>query len=105
MCTSKLGGGLGIKSSRQMNQALLGKWLWRLGDMAEGLWRHVVMEKYGNQGGGWEVNDINYKHSAIWKRIVSTKRKVDAEHQIPGRLMKESSVLARYMGKRGTISF
>ena len=31
--------------------------------------------KYGNQRGGWEVNDANYKHSAMWKGIVSTKEK------------------------------
>ena len=29
---SKKGGGLGIKSIKTMNQALLAKWLWRLGD-------------------------------------------------------------------------
>ena len=52
MCSSRLEGGLGIRSLRHMNQVLLGKWLWRLGDETKGLWRTVVMEKYGYQRGG-----------------------------------------------------
>ena len=32
-------GGLGIRLLKKMNQALLGKWLWRIGDGSQGLWR------------------------------------------------------------------
>eukprot|EP00268_Persea_americana_P033450 TRINITY_DN3312_c0_g1_i6.p1 TRINITY_DN3312_c0_g1~~TRINITY_DN3312_c0_g1_i6.p1 ORF type:complete len:225 (-),score=29.21 TRINITY_DN3312_c0_g1_i6:634-1308(-) len=75
VCTSKLEGGLGIRSLRKMNQALLGKWLWRLGDESEGQWRLVVLEKYGNQKDGWEVQVAAYKYSAIWKGIISSSEK------------------------------
>lgn len=32
-------GGLGIRRLKQMNQALLGKWLWRFGEEPASLWR------------------------------------------------------------------
>lgn len=71
VCNSKQEGGLGYL--RQMNQALRGKWLWRLGDESEGLWRQLVMAKYGRVKDSWDVQDDNYKSSAIWKHITSVK--------------------------------
>lgn len=65
MCTSKLEGGLGIRSLRHMNQALLGKWLWWKVDEMEGLWRTVVMEKYGFQRDEWEVHGAAYKQHSF----------------------------------------
>eukprot|EP00268_Persea_americana_P003866 TRINITY_DN11181_c2_g1_i1.p1 TRINITY_DN11181_c2_g1~~TRINITY_DN11181_c2_g1_i1.p1 ORF type:complete len:133 (-),score=22.23 TRINITY_DN11181_c2_g1_i1:799-1197(-) len=47
VCKSKLEGGLGFRPETLMNQALLGKWLWRLGNETEGLWRQLVLAKYG----------------------------------------------------------
>lgn len=39
-------GGLGIRSVDAINKALLGKWLWRLGDNSQGLWRQIIVDKY-----------------------------------------------------------
>lgn len=38
-------GGLGIKSIRDMNEALLMKWWWRYGTEKESLWRKVIKSK------------------------------------------------------------
>lgn len=38
-CEAKKDWGLGITPLRKMNQAILGKWLWRLGDESSGLWK------------------------------------------------------------------
>lgn len=46
-------GGLAIRKIRLFNEALLGKWLWRLGMERDALWRHVVDLKHGSMGGGW----------------------------------------------------
>ena len=58
-----------------MDEALLGKWLWRLGEYSEGLWRKVLLAKYGNQRDGWEITDNRYKFSPLWKGITSVKEK------------------------------
>lgn len=39
ICKLKEEGGLGIRPLKKMNQALLGKWLWMIGDGSQGLWR------------------------------------------------------------------
>ena len=54
---------------------LLGKWLWRLGDRSEGLWRKVLMVKYGNQKDGWEIKDNRHRFPLMWKGITSVKEK------------------------------
>lgn len=38
--------GLCIRSMRNVSKEMLGKWLWRLGMKFQGLWRHIVVEKY-----------------------------------------------------------
>ena len=73
VCRLKVEGGLGIRPLRQMNQALLGKWLWRLGDESEGLWKELVEGKYGVLRNGWDVREVSYKASPIWKGILSVK--------------------------------
>lgn len=45
VCKPKQEGGLSIRLLRQMDQALLGKWLWRIGCVSEGLQRQVLMAK------------------------------------------------------------
>ena len=56
-----------------MNHALLGKWLWWVGEGLDGLWRQVLERKYGLLRDGWEVKDASTKSSALWKGILSVK--------------------------------
>lgn len=34
-----------------MNIALLGKWLWTMGNSVQGLWRRIIVDKYKRWGG------------------------------------------------------
>jgi len=49
ICKSHEFGGLGIIDPKLFNLALLGKWIWRLGVDKGGLWKEVLVSKYG----GW----------------------------------------------------
>jgi len=49
VCEPREVGGLGIIDLRTFNLALLGKWIWRLGSNKGGLWKEVIVSKYG----GW----------------------------------------------------
>lgn len=53
ICKPKKEGGLGFEPLKQMNQALLGKWLWRLGEEGDSLWKQVLVAKYGILRNGW----------------------------------------------------
>lgn len=56
VCTPKQDGGLGIRSSLEMNKALLGKIGWRLLHDRESIWARVLRAKY-------KVGDV---HDASW---------------------------------------
>ena len=56
-----------------MNQALLGKWLWRLGDESKGLWRNILLAKYKVRRNGWDISHPSQRCSNFWKGICSTK--------------------------------
>lgn len=43
-----------------MNNALLGKWLWRLGDDAHGMWHRLVMAKYRLVSTSSKVPDVTW---------------------------------------------
>ena len=66
MCQFKENGGLGIKDTRLMNVSLLAKWIWRLLDGEETLWKDALVEKYGPcterllVGGTWS------RHTSVW---------------------------------------
>lgn len=51
-------GGLGIRSIRETNRALLNKWLWRFGGERDDLWRRVVASKYGEDCLGWALRSL-----------------------------------------------
>lgn len=69
----KCDGGLGLRSLKQVNIALLGKWLWRLGKENQRLWYKVVEAKYGISRGGCDVLGPQYQFSGMWKEIVSVE--------------------------------
>ncbi|GKV15257.1 hypothetical protein SLEP1_g26053 [Rubroshorea leprosula] len=53
VCMDKELGGLGVKDLRKFNLALLGKWWGRLVNKDDGLWKKVILEKYGREGEYW----------------------------------------------------
>lgn len=53
--------------------ALLGKWLCKLGDNSQGLWLRVIMDKYRLATTRWAVPDVSYRASGMWKPILSVQ--------------------------------
>lgn len=56
-----------------MNQALLGKWLWRIGKDGLNLWKNVLLAKYGALRNRWDAQGPNSLSSRLWRRILSSK--------------------------------
>lgn len=54
VCKPKKSGSLGISRIRDINKALIFKWLWRFGTDKESFWRHIVADKYGTVN-KWET--------------------------------------------------
>jgi hypothetical protein len=70
VCTPIDEGGLGIRNMRRFNQALLGKWLWRLAHEEGAWWRSVLVAKYELDWGGWHSGVISGSHGVgLWKYI------------------------------------
>ncbi|GKV36107.1 hypothetical protein SLEP1_g44275 [Rubroshorea leprosula] len=71
VCISKEEGGLGVKDLKKFNVALMGKWLSRLANMEEGLWKSVIVGKYGVEGGHWLdwVRDGRNIGSIWWRDV------------------------------------
>jgi hypothetical protein len=51
ICLQTANGGLGVKRLKEFNISLLGKWVWRLLEERESLWKVVLCAKYGEEGG------------------------------------------------------
>ncbi|GKV35275.1 hypothetical protein SLEP1_g43574 [Rubroshorea leprosula] len=71
VCRDKDQGGLGVKDLRKFNLALLGKWWGRLVNDEEGLWKKVLLQKYGREGEpryNW-LRDGNGFGSRWWRDI------------------------------------
>ena len=58
VCKDKKHGGLGLRHLEGLNQALLGKWLWRFSFERECLWRKVIFGKFGEVEGGWTTREV-----------------------------------------------
>ena len=65
VCKPFAQGGLGIRSIEKVNKALLGKWLWRVGDPKQGLWKRILICKYDLANMGWNVSSRDYKASGF----------------------------------------
>lgn len=59
-------GGLGVRQLKEFNEALLGKWCWRLLVDRGGLWYRVLVARYGEEDGGQRC-------SAWWKEVVKIR--------------------------------
>lgn len=63
-------GGLGLRSIRDLNSALQGKWLWPYTREEGKLWRRVVEARWGMEGGGDMFNNSGKPHElSLWKKI------------------------------------
>lgn len=62
-------GGLGLRSIREMNSALQGKWLWRFTREEGKLWKRVVEARWGKDGGGNALGGTVRPHSlSLWRK-------------------------------------
>ena len=70
ICTPIQNGGLAVRSLVTINKSLLGKWLWRFGLERDALWRRVIVEKYGDEGGVWSTHLVSGPYGvSLWKYI------------------------------------
>ena len=58
VCKDKKHGRLGLRHLKGLNQALLGKWLWKFSLERESLWRKVIFGKFGEVEGGWTTREV-----------------------------------------------
>ena len=62
-----------IRSLRNHNKVLFGKWLWRFGVYRESLWRKVIVARYALMS-EWNLKDIREGFgTGIWKFILKGK--------------------------------
>lgn len=66
-------GCFGFRPLKLMNRSLLGKWLWGIGDSSEGVWKRIILAKYGVGGLGQDIPDGNFNASAFWRSCLATK--------------------------------
>jgi hypothetical protein len=72
VCLSKEVGGLGVRSLREFNYALLGKWCWRLLADRNSLWFRVMAARYGVEGSQLAEGG---RSASSWWRIIATLRR------------------------------
>ena len=59
-----------MRDLRLFNEALLGKWLWRLMNEKGNLWREVVAVKYGATNLGWFPSSPKENYGcSLWSYI------------------------------------
>ena len=72
VCRPLQHGGLAIRQLCRVNEALLGKWLWRFGHERDALWRRVIAGKYGVCAGGWTTPLPRGSYGvSVWRSIRS----------------------------------
>jgi hypothetical protein len=73
VCKSKANGGLGIRDLRAVNLALLSKWRWRLLSGGQGIWRDILMARYGSLYPSPHLGGrpVGFKGTSAWWRDVS----------------------------------
>lgn len=70
VCKAKNCKGLGLRRLNSLNQALLGKWLWRFSIEHESLWRKILYGKFGELEGGWTTRVWRDSFGmSLWKDI------------------------------------
>ncbi|GKV43650.1 hypothetical protein SLEP1_g50914 [Rubroshorea leprosula] len=80
VCKQKEHGGLGVRDLRKFNLALMGKWWGRLATNGEGLWKKVIVGKYGGEGDigligkEKECYQMGNTQSGSWKWNLSWRR-------------------------------
>jgi len=68
---SKENEGLGVRRMREFNFALLGKWCWRMLVNKGGLWYTVLVARYGEVNGRWEVGGQGVP--SFWKEVAKIR--------------------------------
>ncbi|XP_026440576.1 uncharacterized protein LOC113339540 [Papaver somniferum] len=72
ICMPKTYSGLGIKSLRKTNQALLIKWIWRYSQKKNCLWRKIMCQKFKkNEEVLMPDVDNNSQCRSLWKNLVN----------------------------------
>jgi hypothetical protein len=70
VCTPIKAGGLGVRNVIKLNQALLGKWMWRFVQEHKALCWSVINVKYGSVRGGWcSLPAAGSYGVSVWKYI------------------------------------
>jgi hypothetical protein len=67
ICKAIEEGGLDVKNMKLFNEALLGKWVWRIKNERNSLWRKVLVSKYGEEG--LFLSDRVVKGSHWWQDL------------------------------------
>ncbi|KAJ0797800.1 putative RNA-directed DNA polymerase [Helianthus annuus] len=62
-------GGIGLASLKEVNIALLCKWIWRFKTEASNLWKDVIISIHGHNR-SWNFIPVNNQLSGVWKGIV-----------------------------------
>ena len=70
VCTDMRQEGFGIRSLAALNKALLGKWNWKFAIERNSLWKQVIIDKYGEEEGGWCSKEVKGAYGVgLWRAI------------------------------------
>lgn len=73
ICMPRREGGLGFRPIKVMNLSLMVKWLWRIREGGDSLWKQVLVVKYKVLRDGWKIQSPNYRSSNLWTGILSAR--------------------------------